>query len=103
MAEGKMHTVELSDEELEAVHAGYTLSYEYDDDGYFEYTGNDVNQKYICPKCLKPVHAGIGWRFYCDPCNDSWFFEDELYINRKSGAWTKIPKDEYMKKVKGLL
>lgn len=102
MAEEKLHAVELSDEELEAVQGGYTLVHWYDDDGYFEYTGNDVDQKYICPKCLRPVHSGIGWRFYCDRCDDSWFFERELYPNFESGAWTKISKEEYRRKKQNL-
>ena len=96
MAEQKMHSVELTDEELGAVQGGY--DYVQQDGNYYEYVGSDKDQKYVCPNCGRPVHYGAGWRFYCDPCDESWFFEGKLDINLASGAWASIPEDEYRKK-----
>lgn len=90
-----MHSVELSDEELEAVQGGY--NYVHEGDKYYVYVGpdTDTDHKYACPNCGGPVHYGAGWRFYCDPCDESWFFENDLDINLESGNWKSVTADEY--------
>ena len=96
MADKKMNTVELTDEELKSIQGGY--NYYQNGDKYYEYVGSDENQKYVCPICGRPVHAGAWWRFYCDPCDKSWFREASLDINLASGAWASISKEEYRRK-----
>ena len=55
---------------------------------------NPRDMKYICPKCGRPVHYGSGWRYYCDQCDESWYFEKSLNPNLNSGLWKEIdPKD----------
>ncbi len=98
MAEQEMHSVELSDEELKTVQGGY--DYVQEGDKYYKYVGSDENLKYVCPNCGRPVHSGAGWRFYCDPCDESWFFEDALDINLASGSWASISEDEYRRKTR---
>ena len=94
MDDKKMNSIELSDEELKVVQGGFSY-WKNNDGGYYKYTGSNPDQKYLCPKCGRPVHEGTGWRFYCDPCDESWFFEDKLTPNLNSGAWTSISKEEY--------
>ena len=102
MAESKLHTVELTDDELEGVQGGYIICSR--DGKYYTYTGSDPDQKYVCPNCGRPVHEGTGWRFYCDACDESWFFERCLAPNLSSGAWTEISEEEYVRPwlIKGL-
>ena len=93
MADKKMNTVELTDEELGEIQGGYCL---YEKDGnYYGYTGHDANLKYLCPNCGQPLHESFGWRFCCDSCDESWFFESSLVPNLSSGAWTQISKEQY--------
>lgn len=55
----------------------------------YEWTGTNDNMKYLCPKCHRPVHPG-GWgRYFCDPCDESWFLEGKLEIN-PNGGWKRI-------------
>ena len=53
----------------------------------YEWVGTDDNLKYICPNCHRPVHPGAGRRYYCDPCDESWYFESDLDMNMSSGGW----------------
>ena len=96
MTEKNLHNVELTDEELGEIQGGY--NYAHMGNNYYEYTGSDPDQKYLCPRCGRPVHKGWGWRFYCDPCDESWFVELALEPNLSSGAWTSISKEEYKSK-----
>ena len=87
--------MELKKEELEKVNGGYFV---YEDDGgrFYQFVGkkSQRDMKYICPKCGRPVHYGSGWRYYCDQCDESWYFEKSLNPNLKSGLWKEIdPKD----------
>ena len=89
---------ELSDESLNAVSGGGDTrreTYNYRKvfgNGYYDYTdyewvGTDDNLKYLCPNCHRPVHPG-GWgRYFCDPCDESWFVESNLERNTSSGGW----------------
>ena len=78
MTEKKLNTVELTDEELGKIQGGYDWISTADGNHFYEYVGRgdgDRDRKYLCPKCGKPVHLGTGWRYYCDSCDESWFWE----------------------------
>ena len=51
----------------------------------YKWEGGDINLKYRCPNCGRLVHKGSWNQFYCDPCNESWFFED--YLDPNLDAW----------------
>lgn len=88
---------ELNDEQLEHVAGGLT---ELDWNGkHYEYTGARGRTKdpawdrcYLCPICGRPVHFGDWYRFYCDPCDKSWFYESELVPNLEGGMWREVSK-----------
>ncbi len=88
---------ELTDRELSEVTAGYDYYHDKAGQKYYKWTGttDEKNQKYFCPNCGRPVHWGTGWRFYCDPCNASWFIENRLSPNLASTYWVEISKREY--------
>ena len=93
MAERKLNVVELTDEELGSIQGGYN---KVKARGHFyKYTGTDLDNKYLCPNCGKPVHQGAGWRFYCDPCDESWFLESRLLANLDGGGWQTISRSEF--------
>ncbi len=86
---------QLNDTELAEVSGGYNLTYDEATDKYYRWCGTDSSKKYLCPKCGRPVKAGfMNFKFYCDPCDDSWFFEGKLNPNL-DGGWKEISKDEY--------
>lgn len=62
---------------------------------YYEWRGNDLDEKYLCPNCRRPVHFGSWLRYYCDPCNGSWLYESSLIPNIAGGSWKEITKEEY--------
>ena len=64
---------------------------------YYKWNGpaDAYNGKYLCPRCKRPVHFGAGFRFYCDPCDCSWWFETMLLPDPSSGNWEEITRDEY--------
>lgn len=91
---------ELTDEQLKGVAGGQTL---FEQDGrYYEYVGSssdeDWNASYLCPNCGRPVHYGDWFRFYCDPCDESWLYEDKLRVNTASKVWKQISWGEYKQK-----
>ena len=96
MAEEKLDTTkELSDEELDSVAGGQIFRIQ--NGKYYVYDGGNAGMdgKYLCPNCGRPVHYGTAWRYYCDPCDKSWFMEDLLDINLSSGTWTELTRKEY--------
>ena len=92
-----MDNKELGKEELEQVSGGCYLKEV--DDKYYHYAGDKskLNLKYVCPKCGKPVYHGFWGRYYCDDCKESWFFEESLMPNLKSGVWKQISEEEYFR------
>ena len=85
----------LNDTDLSEVAGGYTYV-EFESLGiYYRWNGDDNNRKYLCPNCKQPVHMGSWGRYYCDPCNASWYNEAPLRPNISSGMWQEISKDEY--------
>ena len=94
---------ELADEELEKV-AGGRRYFATTSGRYFHYVGrladsdgyeDDWNKRYLCPNCGKPVHCGRWDRYYCDPCDESWYNENKLMINLGSGLYEEITKQEF--------
>ncbi|MDD5952918.1 MAG: Nif11-like leader peptide family RiPP precursor [Oscillospiraceae bacterium] len=97
------YTGELSDDALEQVAGGVT---QYVDGTYFEFTGNysnpdDYNRMYRCPECGRLVHWGSWSRWYCDHCNASWYFTDNLKLNMDSGMWRVVSNAEVQQRRKG--
>ena len=93
---------ELNDQELENVHGG--SNYATQNGYYYEYIGSnwpgssDWDKCYLCPNCGRPVHYGAGFRYYCDPCDESWFFVDKLKLNLDQGMWRGITREKYIEK-----
>ena len=94
---------ELTDEQLKKV-AGGQKYFAGTDGNYYVYIGRtdadrgyteDCDRRYLCPNCGRPVHLGVGARYYCDPCDESWFFESKLSLNINSGLYKQISKAEY--------
>lgn len=97
--------VELDEEELSSVAAGRDTKIVYGDGKLphrpgmykvpyvkYEWRGTDDNLKWRCPNCGRLVHPGSGWRYYCDPCNKSWFEEAYLEPNLDLGwnGWVAV-------------
>ena len=88
---GEAESGVLSDDELKHVESGLMV----DRDGeWYEFTGNysdpkDYNRAYRCPLCGRLVHWGSWSRWYCDPCNASWFYVEYLKLYTDSGLWRK--------------
>lgn len=82
---------ELDDSQLEGIAGGITET-SYNGKKY-KWNGGTLtydktwDQAYCCPRCGRPVHYGILNRFYCDPCDDWWYYEDKLLPNLSSGLW----------------
>lgn len=89
---------ELDDDQLSAVAGGQSYA---DQDGkHYKYVGTDKtdphwNNCYLCPKCGRPVHHN-GWGYYfCDPCDDYWYYESKLRLNLSTGVWQEISDAEH--------
>ena len=97
MSEQKNHLVtQLTDADLKSVTGG--LSYHATKGGkYYKWVGGNQTKAYLCPNCGRPVHKGALWRWYCDPCNKSWYYEDSFSnsLDLSSGLWQEISADEY--------
>ena len=92
----------ISDEQLDQVTGGYAIHGDTAADKYYAWEGSDTDDsKYLCPNCKRPVHHGSWFRYYCDPCNASWFDEDKLLPNLNCGKWKRITKEEYNARVHG--
>lgn len=87
---------ELADKELGEVDGGGINKY-HDESAnkYYQWKGYDIDDKYLCPNCKRPVHFGSWLRYYCDPCNGSWLYESSLVPNIAGGYWKRIAKEEY--------
>lgn len=90
-------TSAIDDKDLEKVAGGANWVHFTQTDKYFKWTGSDFtrNGKYLCPRCKRPVHYGGGCRFYCDPCDCSWWDENLLLPDPSSGNWKEITAEEY--------
>ena len=96
--QGKNQAVSLDDANLENVSGGGLMyTHVESTDKYYMWTSSCFthNGKYLCPRCGRPVHYGAGCRFYCDPCDCSWWYENHLLPDTSSGNWREISKEEY--------
>lgn len=85
----------LTDSELDEVTGGYIFTHDKTTDKYYRWGNGDENKRFLCPNCKRPVHKG-GWdRFYCDPCDASWYDLHRLRPNIAAGGWIEISKEEY--------
>lgn len=92
----------LDDAELGEVAGGGVDTYCTTNGKYYHYTGTQSGEygftaygTYRCPNCNRPLHYGSWLRWYCDPCNASWFSTDRLIPNEEDGLWKEISKKEY--------
>ncbi len=87
----------VTDEELDKVTGGDDWLHFTQIDKYYMWTSSPFTRdgKYLCPRCKRPVHYGAGCRFYCDPCDCSWWDEYLLLPDHSSGNWKEITKEEY--------
>ena len=92
----------LNDSELEDVAGGDSKFHCSTNDKYYRYLshedisyGKSAPGAYLCPNCRRIVHKGSWGRYYCDPCNASWYHINRLVPNMESGLWREISKDEY--------
>ena len=90
-------TAAVSDEDLDKVTGGLDYVEIKSTGKYYAWNGSDFHdgQKFLCPNCGRPVHYGWGYRYYCDPCNASWYYEDKLVPNIKCSSWKEISQEAY--------
>lgn len=94
---------ELNDDQLEKVAGG--RQYHSFNGKYYLYNSKIENgfwnenwdKCYLCPNCGGPVHYGAWARYFCDACDESWYWENKLDLNLDSGLWTEITKERYDK------
>ncbi len=41
------------------------------------------------------MHYGAWLRFYCDPCNASWYYAEDLLPDLSTGKWEQVTKAQY--------
>lgn len=87
----------VNDNELADVTGGFNFASDASTGKYYQWYGTDSQEdlKYACPNCKRPVHSGLWRKFYCDPCNASWFQQDKLLPNIGGGLWHEISKNDY--------
>ena len=87
----------LTDDQLGDVQGGKQYHHDTNTGKYYKWVGSDWNSAYLCPNCGKPVHEGWGWRFYCDDCDESWFYESNFStsLNLATNCWQEITQAEY--------
>lgn len=82
---------ELDDSELGEVSGGITET-TYNGRKY-KWNGGTLtydstwDKAFLCPRCGRPVHYGILNRYYCDACDESWYYESKLVPNLAGGLW----------------
>lgn len=86
----------IPDEELGRVAGGMDWYQDKRHNKYYKWDGGDnKNEKYRCPNCGRVLHYGAGWRYYCDPCDESWFYESGLVLNRGQNLWRECSWEEW--------
>ncbi len=92
----------LKDFELDMVAGGSTKVHNETTGKYYRYYGSmdaygtySTAGTFCCPNCNRVVHKGSWGRWYCDPCNESWYFTGKLIPNMESGLWEEISRDEF--------
>ncbi len=87
----------IADQDLEQVTGGQAWIHFLSNDTYYVWTGSGWarNNRYLCPNCKRPVHYGAWLRFYCDPCNASWYYAEDLLPDLSTGKWEQVTKAQY--------
>lgn len=94
---------ELSDDELKEAVGGVNNKYRKVGENYYHWEGecsfggDGINERYLCPRCGGRLHSGMWFHYYCDPCDESWYWEDSLIPNTMSSYWVPCSKEEYEK------
>ncbi len=89
-------TAALADEDLGEVSGGMDWYQDKKNNKYYKWTGgSNTGEKYRCPNCGCLLHYGTGWRYYCDPCNESWFYESDLILNMGRHLWKECSWEEW--------
>ncbi len=89
--QGMAQPQNLTDAELENVTGGMEWYQDTKEHRFFHWAGgNNLDEKYRCPNCDRLLHYGTGWRYYCDPCNESWFYESDLTLNLGDHLWKEV-------------
>ena len=83
--QSKPQSRELSDQELAQASGGKYKEYvddiwKRDSQGRVTHWKTDSGKIYhfTCPRCGRILHYGTLDFFYCDPCDDCWFFENSV-------------------------
>lgn len=96
--QSKNQAAALNDTDLNEVTGGYEYIEVASSGRYYHWTGaSHSDSKYLCPNCKRPVHRGSWSRYYCDPCDASWYNESPLIPNFSSNSWQEISEAEYEK------
>lgn len=98
MSEREQEKRQLTEEELERIQCGTNYYVDGTNNRFYQYIGDDEkdrDRKYVCPICGTRLHYGKAWRYYCDPCNKSWFLERYLQANLNSGVWKEIDSRDF--------
>ncbi len=96
-------TATLNDADLNEATGGYTYTEIASTGKYYHWTGENSQRdsKYLCPNCKRGVHYGSWKRYYCDPCDASWYDESRLLPNIGGGSWREISQAEYEEGLSG--
>ena len=95
---------QLSDSELEMATGGMDLYHDTKNNKYYKWCGgNNLSQKYRCPKCgrlLQGYNLGTFWFTFgdiysCDSCDENWYFESKLVLNTGDGLWQEISWEQW--------
>ncbi len=96
---------QLNDSELEMATGGMDVYHDWKNDKYYKwYGGNNTSHKYRCPNCGRLLHEGllsvlkidIGARYFCDACDEQWFYESKLTLNVGDGLWQEISFEQWV-------
>lgn len=81
-----MDTLELNDGQLAGASGGARGAV--DHSSMHDFVGDDAGRGagYLCPKCGRPVQFNSWLRFYCESCNESWYYASELLSSSERGA-----------------
>ncbi len=103
--QSKNQPMAIDDSDLNEVAGGMDVYHDTKNNKYYKwYGGKNCSQKYRCPNCGGPVHRGImslvgfdlGDRYFCDPCDEQWFFEKKLTLNVGDGLWEEISFEQWV-------
>ncbi len=101
--QNKNQATVLNDADLEQIAGGKARPIHFSsNDTYYAWNGNDAyygwsdEHQFLCPNCKRPVHKGTWGRWYCDPCDASWYSEESLLPDTANYNWKQITRHEYL-------